>query len=92
MHHYKEVEIPAKPAIIEERLEKVTCDICKNTIHEHCYNVDKVEIEREEGTRHPEGASIERTSFDCCGNCFDAHIVPLFKSFGAEPRIEDENW
>lgn len=43
------------------------------------YDMDRVRIEREKGSYYPEdcGDRLE-TSYQVCGECFDAKIAPLF--------------
>jgi hypothetical protein len=90
MKHYKEIEIPAR---IEERLDKITCDVCGAVIRKkHPTSAEKAEIIRTTGYNSPEGGSGTEISVDICCECFDTKIIPWLKSQGIKLQVRDWEW
>jgi hypothetical protein len=92
MRTFKTVTVPATPETTKEVEDKTLCDLCGIAIREHGYDVDSVTMEWEVGARYPEGADVECTGFDVCGDCFKNKVVPWMREQGATPRIEDRGW
>jgi hypothetical protein len=68
---------------------KLTCDICgmQRTFPDYAtdwsnkqYDVQSVSITYKHGTAFPEFHEITHETFDCCPDCFDKVIRPLFKT------------
>jgi hypothetical protein len=90
----------------ETKTIAVKCDLCgyvdkradhdgDGTIHwwgGSSYDEEQITISRLHGSAFPEGASLERESFDCCAKCWEEKIKPLFAAAGANPRVEDKSW
>lgn len=44
------------------------------------WHIDKITIERRVGEVYPEYQKVINQSFDCCPDCFEAHILSLLKT------------
>ena len=87
MKYKKIVIVPERQ---ENKIVKVTCDLCKSEIKATgCYEVDEVTIEWDIGSHYPEGRFIERHSIDMCGDCFKSKLTPWLDSQGADVLITD---
>jgi|CXWL01.1.fsa_nt_gi hypothetical protein len=81
------------PASDREEVVGHKCDLCG--AREGClgwskerFEQDETTIERRYGDCYPEYSSIETTTVDICGKCFDEKLIPWLKSQGAVPRVE----
>ena len=83
MKHYKEVEVPAKT---EKRHDFTTCDLCKEKITDDSKNwsMNRVTIEKVEGSVYPEGGYTDNTKYDLCFYCFDSKLAPFLNELGAQ--------
>jgi len=88
----KQMKTVAVPATTRESVDFVTCDICGALVEEKQYDVNEIEVRHKSGYSCPGGASLEETSVDLCGKCFDEKLVPWLRSQGAEPRTEKWEW
>ncbi|MFH1116876.1 MAG: hypothetical protein V1792_23415 [Pseudomonadota bacterium] len=85
----KRIEIPA---ITQNIVDFVACDICGAKISHGCYEVDEVEVRHKTGSSYPEGGSGTEVTVDMCGKCFDEKLVLWLRSIGAAPRVEEWEW
>lgn len=85
----KTKEMVVIPETQEERVVKVTCDLCDSEIkNKHCYDVDDVTIKWDSGSHYPEGRFVERYSIDMCSSCFESKLTPWLESQGAKVQIK----
>ena len=88
MRHTKEV---TKTYTSTETV-KVTCDLCGERIVNIAYDVDDVTIERDLGTRYPEGSHGSTFRVDMCGKCFETKLVPWLSSLTPNVVVQEEVW
>jgi hypothetical protein len=85
----KHISTVSVPATTETVVDKITCDLCSETIASRSCEVDDVTITYANGSNYPEGSIGEDIFFDLCGKCFTDKLVPWMKAQGAEPQTRE---
>lgn len=84
-----------------ERIIARICDLCGfktpcESWYDKSWDFDdttiKITIERNTGSRYPEGGYSTNTEIDLCPECFKNKLIPWLKSQGALIKDKDINW
>lgn len=90
-----------RPAVPDERVVKVVCDLCKvegnhgswqNSWYEINDTTIKMEITQKEGNNYPEGGNSTEVVIDLCPKCFKNRLIPWLQSQGAEIKSLEYDW
>lgn len=90
MKHFIDVEVPSK---MSRKLEKITCDICGDTLSNDLRpEIDEITIASRKGYSFPEGGCVDYIEYDICRKCFERYIVKPLTALGAKPREYDSDF
>jgi len=93
MKHYKTVVVPATEETTEQKIDKITCDLCKKVIEKDSkFSEEKVTIQYKTGNSFPEGGSGDVTGVDMCPACFEEKLKPWLESHGCELHTVEWDW
>lgn len=86
----KEIPVPATT----RKDERFVCDGCQqgcgpNERGRTSYDIQRVEIEMEEGAAYPGSVMRHVTRIDACTTCFKKRILPALEALGFPAHTED---
>jgi hypothetical protein len=94
MRHFRTETVPEHTKQVETHR---TCDSCGQVIPEpdgpgNRYGHDeiRIKISRTLGETYPDGANLDNWDFDCCPDCWESKVLPIFALKGDKPT--DVGW